>query len=93
MPKLGFILEHKLRINTFNFFSAGVSIAVPIQMGYNITSPGVGARQCRAPTRVPHVNENRYKHKIILQYEKKKGDRQAIGNRVIEQYDSVKPKN
>ncbi|MEH2397610.1 hypothetical protein [Nostoc sp.] len=35
-------------------------VAVPIQMRYNIISPGVGARQCRAPTGVPHVNENRY---------------------------------
>ncbi|MBD2412333.1 hypothetical protein H6H01_16595 [Nostoc calcicola FACHB-3891] len=30
-------------------------IAVPIQMQYNIISPGVGARQCRAPTGVSHV--------------------------------------
>ncbi|MEH2350979.1 MAG: hypothetical protein V7K55_23840 [Nostoc sp.] len=37
-----------------------IYIAVPIQMRYNITSPGVGARQCRAPTGVPHINENRY---------------------------------
>ncbi|MEH2055011.1 MAG: hypothetical protein V7K97_02270 [Nostoc sp.] len=29
-------------------------------MRYNITSQGVGARHCRAPTGVPHVNENRY---------------------------------
>ncbi|MFS0515628.1 hypothetical protein ACEYW6_13065 [Nostoc sp. UIC 10607] len=28
-------------------------------MQYNI-SRGVGARQCRAPTGVPYVNENRY---------------------------------
>ncbi|QFS49310.1 hypothetical protein [Nostoc sphaeroides] len=32
-------------------------------MGYNITSRGVGARQCRAPTRVPHQNDNRYTRK------------------------------
>ncbi|MEH2397587.1 hypothetical protein [Nostoc sp.] len=37
-----------------------LNIAVPIQMRYNIISPGVGARHCRAPTGVPHVNENRY---------------------------------
>ncbi|MBX9256383.1 hypothetical protein H1Q63_21075 [Desmonostoc muscorum CCALA 125] len=30
-------------------------IAVPIQMRYNIMSPGVGARHCRAPTGVPHA--------------------------------------
>jgi hypothetical protein len=35
-------------------------IAVPIQMRYNITSTGVGARQYRALTGVLHVNENRY---------------------------------
>ena len=35
-------------------------IAVPIQMRYNIISRGVGARQCRAPTGVTHVNEKRY---------------------------------
>ncbi|WP_157816443.1 hypothetical protein [Nostoc flagelliforme] len=29
-------------------------------MWYNITSRGVEARQCRASTGVPHVNENRY---------------------------------
>ncbi|MEI1374616.1 hypothetical protein PQG02_28900 [Nostoc sp. UHCC 0926] len=29
-------------------------------MRYNIISPGVGARQCRAPTGVPYVNKNRY---------------------------------
>ncbi|MHC5862145.1 hypothetical protein [Nostoc sp.] len=29
-------------------------------MRYNITSRGVGARHCRAPTGVPQVNENRY---------------------------------
>jgi membrane protein YdbS with pleckstrin-like domain len=34
--------------------------AVPIQMRYKIRSPDVGARQCRALTGVPHVNENRY---------------------------------
>ncbi|MBD2560943.1 hypothetical protein H6G95_09980 [Nostoc linckia FACHB-391] len=34
-------------------------------MRYNIISPGVGARQCRAPTGVPHVNENRYKIFLI----------------------------
>ncbi len=38
-----------------------IHIAVPIYMRYNITSRGVEARQCRAPTGVPHVNENRYK--------------------------------
>jgi len=32
-----------------------VDIAVPIQMRYNIISPGVGARQCRALTGVPHA--------------------------------------
>ncbi|MBD2564416.1 MULTISPECIES: hypothetical protein [Nostoc] len=37
-----------------------INMAVPIQMRYNITSRGVGARHCRAPTGVPHVNENRY---------------------------------
>ncbi|MCC5603301.1 hypothetical protein [Nostoc favosum] len=42
-----------------------VFIAVPIQMRYNITSPGVGARHCRAPTGVPHVNENGY---IFVKY-------------------------
>ncbi|MEH2065972.1 MAG: hypothetical protein V7K50_27555 [Nostoc sp.] len=36
------------------------TIAVPIQMQYNVTSRGVGARQCRAPTGVPHVNDNCY---------------------------------
>ncbi|QFS43943.1 UvrD-helicase domain-containing protein [Nostoc sphaeroides] len=36
------------------------TIAVPIQMRYNIISRGVRARQRRAPTGVPHVNENRY---------------------------------
>jgi hypothetical protein len=30
-------------------------------MRYNIRSRDVGARQCRAPTGVPYVNENRYK--------------------------------
>ncbi|WP_298912229.1 hypothetical protein [uncultured Nostoc sp.] len=35
-------------------------IAVPIQIRYNIISPGVGARQCRALTGVPYVNKNRY---------------------------------
>ncbi|MHC5613246.1 MAG: hypothetical protein ACYTXA_20160 [Nostoc sp.] len=39
-------------------------IAVSIQMRYNITSRGVGARQCRAPTGVPDVNENRYRTSI-----------------------------
>ncbi|WP_158680515.1 hypothetical protein [Nostoc sp. 'Lobaria pulmonaria (5183) cyanobiont'] len=29
-------------------------------MQYNIILRGVGARQCRAPTGVPHGNENRY---------------------------------
>ncbi|MEH2064093.1 MAG: hypothetical protein V7K50_17810 [Nostoc sp.] len=29
-------------------------------MQYNVTSRGVGARQCRAPTGVPHVNDNCY---------------------------------
>ncbi len=29
-------------------------------MRYNIISRGVGARQCRAPTGVPHTNEKRY---------------------------------
>ncbi|MBD2532472.1 hypothetical protein H6G97_23960 [Nostoc flagelliforme FACHB-838] len=29
-------------------------------MRYKIILQGVGARQCRAPTGVPHVNENRY---------------------------------
>ncbi|MEH2055652.1 MAG: hypothetical protein V7K97_05660 [Nostoc sp.] len=37
-----------------------IHIAVSIQMRYNITSQGVGARHCRAPTGVLHVNENRY---------------------------------
>ncbi|MGI2905296.1 type I restriction endonuclease subunit R [Tolypothrix sp. VBCCA 56010] len=36
------------------------TIAVPIQMRYNIISSRVGARQCRAPTGVPHVTENCY---------------------------------
>ncbi|WP_335108468.1 hypothetical protein [Nostoc sp.] len=40
------------------------AIAVPIQMRYNIILRGVGARQCRAPTGVPHVNENRYSNKL-----------------------------
>ncbi|MEH2065715.1 MAG: DUF4278 domain-containing protein [Nostoc sp.] len=35
-------------------------IAVPIQMQYKVTSRGVGARHCRAPTGVPHVNDNCY---------------------------------
>ncbi|MEH1874090.1 hypothetical protein [Nostoc sp.] len=30
-------------------------------MQYNIISRDVGVRHCRAPTGVPHVNENRYK--------------------------------
>ncbi|MEH2059785.1 MAG: NB-ARC domain-containing protein [Nostoc sp.] len=42
-------------------------IAVSIQMRYNITSQGVGARQCRAPTGVPHVNENRYRYSQNLE--------------------------
>ncbi|MEH2278985.1 MAG: hypothetical protein V7K40_30420 [Nostoc sp.] len=29
-------------------------------MRYNIISPGVGARHCRALTDVPYVNNNRY---------------------------------
>ncbi|MEH2043031.1 hypothetical protein [Nostoc sp.] len=29
-------------------------------MRYKIISRGVGARQCRAPTGVPHTNEKRY---------------------------------
>ncbi|WP_375467409.1 hypothetical protein [uncultured Nostoc sp.] len=29
-------------------------------MRYSILLRGVGARHCRAPTRVPHINENRY---------------------------------
>ncbi|WP_277926756.1 MULTISPECIES: hypothetical protein [Nostoc] len=36
-------------------------VAVPIQMRYNITSRGVGARHCRAPTGVTDVNENGYR--------------------------------
>ncbi|WP_152589007.1 hypothetical protein [Nostoc sphaeroides] len=36
-------------------------------MRYNIISQGVRARQCRAPTGVPHVNENRYNAKIWMQ--------------------------
>ncbi len=43
----------------------GAGIAVPTQMRYNIISSGVGARQCRAPTGVPHVNENRYRTHLI----------------------------
>jgi len=31
-----------------------MTIALLIQMRYNIISLGVGARQCRAPTGVPH---------------------------------------
>jgi hypothetical protein len=37
-----------------------IAIAVPIQMRYNIRSQDVGARHCRAPTGVPHLNKNRY---------------------------------
>ncbi|MHC5610781.1 MAG: hypothetical protein ACYTXA_07130 [Nostoc sp.] len=34
-------------------------------MRYNIILRGVGARQCRAPTGVNHVNEKRYKLRIV----------------------------
>ncbi|WP_334963548.1 hypothetical protein [Nostoc sp.] len=44
-------------------------IAVPIQMQYNVTSRGVGARQCRAPTGVPHVNDNCYSYLQLWQSE------------------------
>ncbi|MCC5605038.1 hypothetical protein [Nostoc favosum] len=39
----------------------GGCIAVPIQMRYNITSQGVGARQCRALTGIPHKKALTYK--------------------------------
>ncbi|MBG1261887.1 hypothetical protein F8S20_23705 [Nostoc sp. BAE] len=42
------------------------SIAVPIQMRYNIILLGVGARQCRAPTDLPHINENRYAVQFLI---------------------------
>ncbi len=41
-------------------------IAVPIQMRYKIISPSVRARHCRAPTDIPHGNENRYNCKPLL---------------------------
>ncbi|MEH2312972.1 MAG: hypothetical protein V7K35_16570 [Nostoc sp.] len=34
-------------------------------MQYNVTSRGVGARHCRAPTGVPHVNDNCYKTYLL----------------------------
>jgi hypothetical protein len=58
-------LGHGLTIEAYNLINTTramveANIAVPIQMRYNIRSRDVGARQCRAPTGVPHVNENRY---------------------------------
>jgi hypothetical protein len=40
-------------------------IAVLSWVRYNIISLGVGARQCRALTGVPHANEKRYIDKKI----------------------------
>ncbi|MBD2565308.1 MULTISPECIES: hypothetical protein [Nostoc] len=37
-----------------------MAISFTLADWYNITSRGVGARHCRAPTGVPHVNEKRY---------------------------------
>jgi hypothetical protein len=34
-------------------------------MRYNIISPSVRARHCRAPTGVPHINEKRYKEREL----------------------------
>ncbi len=50
----------KAEVDIEHFSSVHYDIAVPIQMRYNIISRGVGARQCRAPTGVPHTNEKRY---------------------------------
>jgi hypothetical protein len=52
--------KHLVRLFMYHTLIPIRNIAFPIQMRYNITSRGVGARHCRVLNGVPHVNENRY---------------------------------
>ncbi|MEH2058512.1 MAG: hypothetical protein V7K97_20640 [Nostoc sp.] len=50
-------------------------------MQYNVTSRGVGARHCRAPTGVPHVNDNCY---MKVYKDRKETSAIATDNRVFD---------